>query len=455
MYRSRLPHCFLWLLLSLGIVAPRLGAAQTERWIKLAKASTTADFVRQTQPERYGLAVPQWSLLNTWRQDERLTGDSLYQLLHTWNAYPKPRKTGVICRYEVKLDSTHSVPYLVYIPKNYDYRRPTKLLVYYKGGWMNRKELPADYLKEIVTDNPTFGYLDEQNVIEVFPCLRQDLAIFGFFGYYHLQQMVAQTKRLLNVDDNHVYLSGFSDGGKTVFNVASLTPSTFASFYVINGTLVSPADFGNLRARPLLAFSAGRDELFNPASVLSYAEQARCFGADWQVRQLPGREHYYKPYQREVLPVLFQHLQESSRNPFPTWVSYFRSFNYDKDFTGVDWLQIQVSKTKTPSAIHRVDSIRVTGINGEVKRSLYGAKSGQITAACFNNTYTIETSLVDEVTLYISPLMVDVSQPVRVVVNGQERYTGRVAYSKTFLAQRFQANSDRQQLFINELKIKL
>jgi hypothetical protein len=163
--------------------------------------------VRQTQPERYGLAVPQWSLLNTWRQDERLTGDSLYQLLHIWNAYPKPRKTGIICRHEVKLDSTHSVPYLVYIPKNYDYRRPTKLLVYYKGGWMNRKELLADYLKEIVTDNPTFGYLDEQNVIEVFPCLRQDLAIFGFFGYYHLQQMVAQTKRLLNIDDNHVCLS--------------------------------------------------------------------------------------------------------------------------------------------------------------------------------------------------------------------------------------------------------
>jgi len=451
----RLPHRFLWLLLSLGLAGPRQGVAQIERWVKLAKAATIEEFTSQIQPFRYGLAAPQLSLLTTWRQDEHLTGDSLYQLLHTWNTYPKPRQTGIICRYEVKLDSTHSVPYLVYIPKNYDYRRPTKLLVYYKGGWMNRKELPVDYAKEIVTDNPTFGYLDEQNIIEVFPCLRQDLAIFGFHGYYHLQQMVAQTKQLFNVDDNRVYLSGFSDGGKTVFNVASLTPSTFASFYAINGTLVSPADFANLRARPLMAFIDGRDELFNPASVLSYAEQARRFGAEWQVRRLPGREHYYKPYQREVLPIIFQHLTENSRNPFPTRLTYFRSFNYDKDFTGLDWLQIQVSKTKAPSATHRVDSIQVTDAKGQVNRYLYGAKSGQIAATCFNNTYTLETSLVDEVTLYISPLMVDISQPVRVVINGQERYSGMVAYSKFFLAQRFQANFDRQQLFVNELKIKI
>jgi len=121
----------------------------------------------------------------------------------------------------------------------------------------------------------------------------------------------------------------------------------------------------------------------------------------------------------------------------------------------LDWLQIQVSKTKTPSATHRTDSIRVTDMKGKINRALYGAKSGQITASCFNNTYTVETSLVDEVTLYISPLMVDVSQPVRVVINGQERYAGMVAYSKAFLTQRFQANFDRQQLFVNELKIKI
>ena len=91
----------------------------------------------------------------------------------------------------------------------------------------------------------------------------------------------------------------------------------------------------------------------------------------------------------------------------------------------------------------------------EPSRYRYGETTGQVHASCFNNTYTVETSLVDEITLYISPVMVNLTQPIRVVVNGQERYKGIVVYSKTFLAQQFQTTFDRQQIFVNELKVKI
>lgn len=443
-----------WLLASLLTLTSQLGVAQVARWVKLAQTSSTEAFLAHLQPARYGLATPVLGAFTAWQQDGRLTGDSLYTLLRAWNTYPKPRQTGIICRYEVKLDSTHTVPYLVYIPKNYDYQRPTKLLVYYKGGWLNRKELPADYAKEIVVDNPTFRYLDEQNTIEIFPCLRQDLAIYGAYGYSHLQRMVTQTKRLLNIDDNHVYLSGFSDGGKTVFNVAGLTPTAFASFYVINGGLASRPEFLTLRARPLVAFIGQADEAISPKSVLAYAEQARRFGAEWQVRRLSGRPHYYAPYQRLVLPPLFQHVRSTSRNPFPTQLTYARGFN-SSDITGLDWLQMRVSTTKKPAATHQTDSIHVFNMAGEPSHYRYGETTGQVRASCFNNTYTLETSLVEEVTLYFSPILVDLTQPIRVIVNGQERYNGMIGYSKNFLAQQFQTVFDRQQLFVNELKIKI
>lgn len=445
---------YCWLVSSLLVARPLAGAAQVARWVKLAQTSSDEAFLAQLRPARYGLAAPQLGALAAWEREAGLGGDSLYALLRAWNTYPRPRQTGVICRYEVRLDATHTVPYLVYVPKSYDYRRPTKLLVYYKGGWLNRKELPAGYAKEIVRDNPTFGYLDEQNIIESFPCLRQDLAIYGYYGYQHLQRMVAQTKQLLNVDDNRVYLSGFSDGGKTVFNVASLTPSAFASFCAINGGLASRPDFLTLRARPLLAFVAQADELFSPKSVASYAEQARRLGADWQLRVLPGRPHYYVPYQRHVLPALFQYLSGSSRNPFPTQLTYARGFN-SREFTGLDWLQLVVSTTKVPSATHQLDSIQVFNQAGQPSRYRYGEGAGQVRASCFNNTFTLETSLVEEVTLYISPVMVDVSQPVRVIINGQERYNGRIASSKAFLLRQFQDTMDRQQLFVNEVRFKL
>jgi hypothetical protein len=443
-----------WVLFLALVSAVPTATAQVGRWVKLAQSSTDADFLQQLQPARYGLATPQTQALAAWQQDACVGGDSLYTLLSAWNTYPKPRQTGIICRYEVRLDSTHTVPYLVYVPKKYDYQRPTKLLVYYKGGWLNRKELPLNYAKEMVVDNPTFPYLDDQNIIEVYPCLRQDLAIYGNYGYQHLQQMVVQTKRLFNIDDNQVYLSGFSDGGKTVFNVASLLPTPFAGFYVINGGLASRPDFLTLRARPLLAFVAQADELISPQSVPAYAEQARRLGADWQVRLLPGRKHYYAPYQREVLPALFQHLRSRSRQALPTTLTYSRGFNL-RELTGLDWLQLMVSTTKQPTASHQTDSMRVVNMAGEVSRYQVGAAAGQVRATCFNNTYTLETSLADEVTIYISPVMVDLAQPIRVVVNGQERFNGRVAASKAFINQQFQASMDRQQLFINELRIKL
>ena len=422
--------------------------------MKMARTGTNEEFLRQIQPARYGLTKPQTKSLSFWQQDARVTGDSLYALLSAWNFYPKPRKTGVICRYEVRLDSTHTIPYLVYVPKNYNCQRPTKLLVYYKGGWLNRKELPASYAKEIVVDNPTFPYLDDQNIIEIFPCLRQDMAIYGYYGYEHLQQMVVQTKRLFNIDDNRVYLSGFSDGGKTVFNVASLLPTAFASFYVINGGLASRPDFLTLRARPLLAFVGQADELISPKSVPAYAKQARRMGADWQVRLLPGRKHYYVPYQRDVLPILFQHLRNSSRQPLPNCLTYSRGFN-GQDFTGLDWLQLVASTTKQPAATHQTDSVQVFNMAGEASRYQYGANAAQVRASCFNNTYTLETSLADTVTLYISPAMADLSQPIRVVINGQERFNGRVAASKAFLSQQFLTKMDRQQLFVNELRFTL
>jgi pimeloyl-ACP methyl ester carboxylesterase len=428
--------------------------AQVGKWLKLTQTSSDADFTQHLQPARYGLAIPQTQALRAWQQDASVGGDSLFALLSAWNTYPKPRQTGVICRYEVRLDSTHTAPYLVYVPKNYDYRRPTKLLVYYKGGWLNRKELPANYAKEIVVDNPTFPYLDEQNIIEIYPCLRQDLAIYGNYGFQHLTQMVVQTKRLFNIDDNQVYLSGFSDGGKTVFHVASLLPSLFAGFYVINGGLASRPEFLTLRARPLLAFVAQADELISPKSVPAYAAEARRLGADWQVRLLPGRKHYYAPYQRAVLPNLFRQLRSQSRQPLPTRLVYARGFNL-RELTGLDWLQQVVSTTKQPTASHQTDSVRVANMAGEPSRYQVGATAGQVRATCFNNTYTVETSLVDEVVLYLSPVLVDLTQPVRVVINGQERFNGRMVASKEFMLHQFRANMDRQQLFVNELRFKL
>lgn len=395
---------------------------------------------------------PAWDQLEKWASDSRVSADSLYNLLSGWNGYPDVQK-GKVYEFRLQLDTNYTVPYFVYIPKGYDPARKTALLVYYKGGWLSRDSLPAGYRDEIRTDNPTYAYLDSCNVIEIFPALEKKLAIYGYYGYQHLRRMIAETKSIFNIDDNRVYLSGFSDGGKTAYLAANLVPSAFACFYPINGSVVSPPFYANYTSRPVFSFVAQKDQLTDYRSILTKAAYANSLGASWSCRLLPGR-HFYHPYQQDVLPVLFRHMQQITRNPFPVAITYHRSFDYE-EFTGIDWLQMQVNTAKAPEAFHFTDSVHTYSGDGEAMTISYGEKTGQVKATYFNNTFTILASQVKEIEIRLSPVMVNMNEDISVVINGQQIYTGKPGYSKQFLLDHFRKTFDRQQLWVNSIRLQV
>lgn len=398
---------------------------------------------------------PSLRLIGQWESAPAITGDSLYQLLSAWDKYPAPAKTGTICEYTLRLDTNYTVPYFVYIPQHYDPKQKTVLLVYYKGGWLSRKTLPENYRDEITGDNPTFGYLDKYNIIEIFPALEAKLAIYGYYGYAHLQKMVTHTKQLFNIDDNRVFMAGFSDGGTSAYNAAYLAPSQFACFYPINGAIVSPPYYPNFLNRPVYSFVAEKDQLYHKNSILSKALYASELGANWSYRELPGRGHFYFPYQQEILPVMFGHMQTVVRHPHPPTITYHRGFNDTASFSGIDWLQFTANTNLPPTPFHFTDSVHTFRSNGEPNDYLYGEKTGQVKARYFNNCFTIETSMVSEVEIYISPLMVNMQLPVKVIVNGSERFNERVSYAKDFMAGNFMKTFDRQQVWVNKIVIYL
>lgn len=424
-------------------------------WIKLANAPDSTQYLANIKPAKYGLAKNNAeAIIGKYVSNDNIDGDSLYKLLANWNHYPTPGKTGIICEFQLTLDTHYRVPYLVYIPKDYNPKRPSALLLYFKGGWMNRKELPGNYAREIIKDNPTFAYLDANNIIEVFPVLESKLAIYGNYGYHHLTALVASTKRILNVDDNKVFLAGFSDGGKTVYNAYSLLATPFAGFYSINGMIVSPMEFYNLKNRPMFSFVAENDELTHPLSIRSNAVFANSIGANWHYQLMPGKKHSYRSYQSEVLPLLFAHLKTQSRNPIPPSISYRSSGNYT-EFYGIDWLQVRVNTKRGPSSYHKIDSVHTNGSDGDERHYTYGNKTGQVEAHYFDNTFTFTASMVDEIDIYISPLMVNMNRPVKIIVNGSEVFSDRVEYSKKFMAERFRKFFDRQQVWVNAITVKV
>ncbi len=412
--------------------------------------------ITQTDPGKYKVAINKHlDIIERWRTDENISGDSLYKLLSSWDQYPNPSRKGIVCEYKLKLDTNYTASYFVYLPKNYDPYRKTVLLVYYKGGWLSRKSLPADYNKEFINDNPALAYLDEYNVVEIFPVLEAKLAIYGFYGYSHLNKMIIQTKKLFNIDDNKVYLAGFSDGGASVYNAAYLVPTAFACFYPINASMISAPYYPNLINRPIYSFVAEKDELFDRRSMLTKASYVNQLGGNWSYREIPGRKHFYHPYHQEVLPILFDHMQTVSRNPLPNSLVYHRAFNDSSSFPGIDWLQIKVNTSKPPEAFHFTDSVRTYRSNGEENNYLYGEKTGQAKARYFNNCFTIEASQVNSIEIYISPLMVNMDLPVKLIVNGKERFNSRVPFSKDFMTNTFLTYFDRQQVWVNKIAIEL
>ncbi len=422
-------------------------------WVSLASSLDSASFEKQINPESYAITAVDWTKIEKWKQDKNIQGDSLFKMLSNWNFYSTPKQTGVICKFQTQVDTNYTVPYFVYIPKNYNPAQKTILLVYYKGGWLSRKNFPKDYAKEIVTDNPTFSYLDDYNIIEIFPALKNDLAIYGNYGYAHLSNMITETRKRFNIDDNKIFLSGFSDGGKTVYNVSYLTQTTFACFYPINGAIVSPPYFPNWLNRPVFSFVATKDELTDYKSIRTKAAYANKIGADWIYWELSGKGHFYFPYAKDILTTLFTHMNVTSRNPLSKRLVYDRGFNDEANFKGVDWLQIKVNTKKLPSRFHTTDTIQTFSGSGEERNYRYGENIGQARAECFNNTYFITTSQVDKVTIYISPLMVNLDLPVRIVINEKEVFNARVDYEKEFMINNFMSNFDRAQIFVNKVEI--
>ncbi|MEN0006489.1 MAG: hypothetical protein AAF798_20220 [Bacteroidota bacterium] len=443
-----------YLLPLLCLFANSLLYSQSPNWQELAATTSDAAFSKLLASQAYGLSSnPYLEEIATWER-ENISGAAIFQKIQSWDKYPKPNKTGVIIKQEVQLDSTYSAPFYIYLPTSYDPSIPTKLLIYYKGGWISRDELPDNVDKEIVIDNPTFPYLEEYNVIQVFPALSRKLAIFGFYGYKHLRKMLTQTKKLLNIDDNRVYLAGFSDGGRTVYNIAFLRPDDFAAFFPINGVFNnSRMNYPNFANRKITSFLGLQDNLIFPSFAFSVAETAQSFGADWGIHTYDG-PHFYYPFEKEIMPILFGQLENTTRNPFPSQIIYHKDYEFN-EFTGMDWLNVVVDEQGTPTKHHYSKQVIIETTPTERDTIDYGTTSAQIEANYFNNTFNLTTSLVKAVDIYISPLMVDLNRPVRILVNGKEMFNDIVTYDKAFLIRQFKGHFDRKQVWVNKITIAL
>lgn len=276
------------------------------------------------------------------------------------------------------------------------------------------------------------------------------VAMFRQEGYQNINAIVQQMKSCFNIDDNRVFMAGFSDGGSSTYNLASMTPTDFAAFYPINGWLSNASHFVNLASRPIHGYSAEND-MYNHQTMLDKMNFADRLGASCTLKTIAGEGHFYYPYADKILPDLFSDLRNRKRTRFPEVIRWEVD---DPQMNRCDWLSAITDITKQNIALQRTDTLKTNDMDGEKPVTLvYRNKGSRVYAKYHDNHFELNTDKTGRVTLFIHPDMVNLSRPVIVTINGQRVFNGTVKMDKNFMLAEFRAHPDRSRVYVNSLNI--
>lgn len=259
--------------------------------------------------------------------------------------WPGFRKFDLLCKDRV------SRPYLLYVPDGYNPDMPAPMLVYLHGS-VTKPEIRQD-LQAYAKESPFLNMADRLGYLVLFPAGQAGATWWDETGTSMVVQEVREVKKSFNVDDNRVFLAGFSDGGSGAYFFAMAGFDEFAAFVALNGHLgVGQAEGGhetylaNLRNRPIHAVTTGEDPLYPESEARSIAGLAVHYGIPMLFRVYSGIGHKFEYAPREV-PRISRFMKVNPRNPVASSLEWEAS---DPIFGRFLWLSIDEINPDTARA---------------------------------------------------------------------------------------------------------
>lgn len=235
-------------------------------------------------------------------------------------SFPDAPEKGVpVLRSIVSTDGVQR-PWVLLVPEAYDPAHRTPLLVVLHGG-VKRAEIidePLEYARE----HAFLPVAGELGAIAVFPFGQEGATWWDDVGMTNIREIVRTVKREHNIDDDRVWMIGFSDGASAGFCHAMLDPSDYAAIVALNGHMgVASLDGGlaayapNMANTPIYAVTTFDDALYPSDRMRPTLDMALEAGGDILHREIPG-EHDF-PYPSDELPGITRFLDRHARDPFP------------------------------------------------------------------------------------------------------------------------------------------
>lgn len=296
----------------------------------------------------------------------------------------------------------------------------------------------------------------------------QEIRIYpsGYFAarwYYRIQYenvmyLLDSVKKIYNVDENLVSLSGFSDGGTGTFAFANYDVTPFQCFMPFIGSCASlkvlgtkQVYFNNFRNKPFFIENGRLDETFPPQIVLPYVDQLMRLNAEVSFFMIDTGGHNLK-WMPMLKDSINSFIQKHRRNPHPEhliWQTESKNI-----FNRNHWLVITETGTTVSQASELIDYNEVV-VNGQYKQAFRrDSLAGLIEAAVSGNTITVRTKNVVSYSILLSPDLFDLSAPVRIITNDLLSYEGIPGKSAEVLLKWNMKDNDRTMLYGAELNIQ-
>lgn len=381
------------------------------------------------------LVTRYWSAASTAERDRAAAAlladtpvDELYQLLKRGPQFSADVPTGEINRVRVSDDGVE-FPYVLLVPEDYSPERAWPVEFNLHGGVNRRKPESGD----------TFwrdGYdaLRSPERIVVVPAAWSESYWWFDNQADNLVAILKTLKQTYNVDDNHVILSGVSDGGTGTYFFAFKQPTEWAAFmpYIGSpGVLRNPSgrvtyalSFENLVGKPLYIVNGQVDELYPERAVKPYIDLMEQVGADYQWTVIPGGGHNTR-WLPERRTEIGNFKRDKIRDPFPEKIQWVtdRTDRYNRNH----WITI--------------DELQEEGQPGRIIVSREG------------NRIDVYAYYVNRFTLQLNPEEIDFSLPVQVRINDVLMHDAVVAQDSNTLLQSA-ADLDRSLLYTAELTLE-
>lgn len=255
--------------------------------------------------------------------------------------FPKSPKGLQILRNEC-IDGIER-PFAVYVPKSYDRAKEYSLVVYLHG-LVGRTDIMTE--KEIREELDWIRFKDSaeaNNYILLFPVANADAMWWDETGTENVLNQIKYVKTHYNINDNAVFMTGFSDGASGSFYFAMCYPDIFAGFIPLNGHMgVASIDGGiqtyaqNMFNRPLHVINTDIDDLYPDKQMREMNRLAIEAGADINYRIYTGIGHDFDYADREM-PIVEEFIRNTRRRDFANSVIWYTDSD---ERAGCDWLRV-------------------------------------------------------------------------------------------------------------------